>query len=83
MNWFKSTYTKSLEQEVERLRSENRQLVNSLLIQGGVSPLAEPNVMQPKMAKPQRRRSWYQQAQYLEAQSAAKVPSADTSEKSH
>jgi len=52
-NWFKSTYTLSLETEVERLRSENRSLLEAMLKANGLPSIAKP---EPKELPPTKAR---------------------------
>jgi hypothetical protein len=62
-------YVDTLEDEVARLRAENRALLNSLLGTAGIPPLEIPGgegAARP-VAMPTRRRSWPQIAQSLEA----------------
>ena len=62
-------YVRALEDEVARLRAENRALLNSLLGTAGIPPLEIPGgegATRPA-AMPTRRRSWPQIAQSLEA----------------
>jgi hypothetical protein len=54
-------YLRSLEEEVARLRAENRALLNSLLGTAGIAPLETPGPAGPSHA-PIRRRSWPQLA---------------------
>jgi len=68
-------YTRALEEEVARLRAENRALVNSLLGTAGVPPLvvheALPGSAEGKTAVPAvRRRSWQQIGRMLEMEDA-------------
>ena len=72
MTWLaqnaRSRYVVLLEQEVERLRSENRALVNSLLGTAGFPPVSlEDDVRRggPAMT-PVRRRTWTQIARERE-----------------
>jgi hypothetical protein len=71
-----SRYTRALEEEVARLRAENRALVNSLLGTAGVPPLAiheagTPGSAEGKVAVPAvRRRSWQQIGRMLEMEDA-------------
>jgi len=61
-------YVRALEDEVARLRAENRALLNSLLGTAGIPPLEIPGgegATRPA-AMPTRRRSWPQIAQSLE-----------------
>lgn len=72
---FRSRYVMLLEEEVERLRADNRALVNSLLGTAGVPPIEDS-----RSAGPQRRiipspavrgrRSWHQIAAWREAEAA-------------
>ncbi len=68
-----SRYTRALEEEVARLRAENRALVNSLLGTAGVPPLhvdgSQPAVDR-KPIPPVRRRSWQQIGRMLEIEEA-------------
>lgn len=41
-NFFRSRYVLWLESEVERLRDENRSMLNSLLVKAGVNPVDLP-----------------------------------------
>jgi hypothetical protein len=58
-NVFRRRYVGSLEEEVTRLRAENRALLNSLLGTAGVAPL-DLEVPRGPMAPTVRRRSWPQ-----------------------
>ena len=72
MTWLslhlRSRYVRLLEQEVERLRSENRALVNSLLGTAGFPPVSLDDDLWRGMAAmpPVRRRSWMQIARERE-----------------
>lgn len=68
-----SRYTCALEEEVARLRGENRALVNSLLGTAGVPPLhvdGTPPAVDRKQIPPVRRRSWQQIGRMLEIEEA-------------
>jgi hypothetical protein len=72
-----SRYTCALEEEVARLRAENRALVNSLLGTAGVPPLRIEGAANgteareaPKPGAPIRRRSWQQIGRMLEIEEA-------------
>jgi hypothetical protein len=74
-------YTRRLEAEVdleraeiERLRQENRALLNSLLGTAGVPPIETPAAHQPTIA-PVRRRSWPQIATVREIEAARQARS--------
>jgi hypothetical protein len=45
--WFKSSYTRFLEQEVERLRSEVRRLMDAALESKGLPPITKPAPSEP------------------------------------
>ena len=53
---FKSAYLRLLESEVERLREENRQLVNSMLVSHGMPGIEAPRL--PQDMRPVRRATW-------------------------
>jgi hypothetical protein len=57
---FRSAYVRILEQEVERLRAENRALMNSLLGTAGFPPLDFPEAPKPQPLPRLRKRSWHQ-----------------------
>ena len=71
---FRSRYVALLEEEVERLRAENRALINSLLGTAGFPPLelSEGKSAQPAIPR-LRRRSWHQIAALREFDAAAKT----------
>lgn len=56
----RSRYVGMLEGEVERLRAENRALMNSLLGTAGFPPVDFPEAPKPQPAPRLRRRSWHQ-----------------------
>jgi len=64
LNWLKerlrSRYVESLQEEVQRLRAENRALINSLLGTAGFPPIEFPATPQPRELPRLRRRSWHQ-----------------------
>ena len=72
--WFKSRYTRHLEEEVARLQAENRAMLNSLLARSGFPPidLAAAGAPAKKSAHGEfargenggqpRKRSWHQWA---------------------
>jgi len=71
-NWiekhFRSRYVRMLEEEVARLRGENRALVNSLLGTAGFPPIALDDEVRGGFApmSPVRRRTWSQIARERE-----------------
>ena len=72
-NLARRRYVALLEQEVERLRAENRALINSLLGTAGFPPLEWNEGKSAPAAIPRlRRRSWHQIAALREFGAAAK-----------
>jgi hypothetical protein len=69
-------YVRMLEEEVTRLRGENRALVNSLLGTAGFPPLAlEDDARRgPVAMTPVRRRTWTQIAREREVAAAKSAP---------
>lgn len=63
-------YTTWLEQEVERLRQENRAMMNSLLVRGGVQPIDTP----APIAREGRRMTRYQRQAEIERKWIASQP---------
>lgn len=63
-DWLKqhlrSRYVVSLEEDVQRLRAENRALLNSLLGTAGFPPVDFPASPVPRELPRLRRRSWHQ-----------------------
>jgi hypothetical protein len=58
---FRSRYLRMLEEEVARLRSENRSLLNSLLGTAGIAPVGIPESAEKLQPVPRvRKRSWPQ-----------------------
>jgi hypothetical protein len=56
----RSNYVQLLEEEVSRLRSENRALMNSLLGTAGFPPVDFPEAPKPLPLPRLRKRSWHQ-----------------------
>lgn len=56
--------------EVERLRAENRALMNSLLGTAGVPPVEFPEAPKPQPLPRLRKRSWHQLQAWRESASA-------------
>ncbi|HEY1423865.1 MAG TPA: hypothetical protein VGF20_10460 [Candidatus Acidoferrum sp.] len=57
---FHSRYVAALEEDVQRLRGENRALTNSLLGTAGFPPVEFPAAPVPRELPRPRRRSWHQ-----------------------
>jgi len=70
--WFKTRYVGLLEEEVARLRAENRALLNSLLGTAGFPPVEFAEPVKPVELPRMRRRSW-QQVQMKREQEAMKA----------
>ncbi len=64
LNWLRalsrSAYIALLEEEVARLRAENRALMNSLLGTAGFPPVEFPEAPKPQALPRLRKRSWHQ-----------------------
>ena len=86
MEWLKnalqSKYVGLLEEEVarertesERLRAENRALMNSLLGTAGFPPVEFPEAPKPQPLPRLRKRSWHQIQAWREADAAAEKSS--------
>ncbi|HVO59244.1 MAG TPA: hypothetical protein VMT51_16270 [Dongiaceae bacterium] len=58
--WIKPRYVAALEEEVQRLRGENRALLNSLLGTAGFPPVEFPVAPVMRELPRARRRSWQQ-----------------------
>ncbi len=69
--FFRTRYVGLLEEEVARLRGENRALLNSLLGTAGFPPVEFAEPVKPVELPRLRRRSW-QQVQMKRAQDAMK-----------
>lgn len=68
----KSAYLKSLEDEVKRLRDENRQLVNSMLAHAGLPTIEGPRSAQP--LQPIKRVTFGSYARKMEARFNSRKP---------
>src|SRR5712664_3664301 len=66
----KSRYVHLLEEEVARLRAENRALMNSLLGTAGFPPVEYPEPAKPQPLPRLRKRSWHQIQAWREAGAA-------------
>lgn len=62
-----SNYVRLLEEEVSRLRAENRALMNSLLGTAGFPPVEFPEAPKPQPLPRLRKRSWHQIQAWREA----------------
>jgi hypothetical protein len=62
-----SRYVRLLEEEVSRLRAENRALMNSLLGTAGFPPVEFPEAPKPQPLPRLRKRSWHQIQAWREA----------------
>ena len=69
-NLLRSDYVRLLEEEVSRLRAENRALMNSLLGTAGFPPVEFPEAPKPQPLPRLRKRSWHQIQAWREAGSA-------------
>ena len=64
---WRSDYVQLLEEEVTRLRAENRALTNSLLGTAGFPPVDYPEPVKPQPLPRLRKRSWHQIQAWKEA----------------
>ncbi len=80
-NLLRSRYVRTLEEEVSRLRAENRALMNSLLGTAGFPPVEFPEVPKPQPLPRLRKRSWHQIQAWRETESTRNTsPNVDDSE---
>ena len=74
LNWlhklFQTRYVAKLEDDVARLRAENRALTNSLLGTAGFPPVDYPEPPKPLTLPRLRKRSWHQIKAWKEAEAA-------------
>ena len=68
--FLKTRYVVMLEGEVQRLRAENRALMNSLLGTAGFPPVEFPEAPAPQPLPRLRKRSWHQIRAWREADAA-------------
>jgi hypothetical protein len=66
----RSKYVRLLEEEVSRLRAENRALTNSLLGTAGFPPVDYPEAPKPQTLPRLRKRSWHQIQAWRETEAA-------------
>lgn len=67
---FQTRYVGLLEGEVQRLRAENRALMNSLLGTAGFPPVEFPEAPKPQPLPRLRKRSWHQIQAWRESDAA-------------
>ena len=67
-------YVTLLEEEVARLRAENRALLNSLLGTAGCPPVDFPEPLKPAPLPRLRKRSWHQLQAWKEAEAQQEIP---------
>jgi hypothetical protein len=66
--FWRSKYIGLLEEEVSRLRAENRALMNSLLGTAGFPPVEFPEAPKPQPLPRLRKRSWHQLQAWRESE---------------
>ena len=71
--FFHSRYVRLLEDEVHRLRAENRALMNSLLGTAGFPPVDFPQTPSPQPLPRLRKRSWHQLQAWREKDAEQKI----------
>jgi hypothetical protein len=76
--WLWPRYVQLLEEDVARLRAENRALMNSLLGTAGFPPVEFPEAPKPQTLPRVRKRSWHQIQAWR--QSGAARDAADSAE---
>ena len=76
----KTGYVAMLEGEVQRLRAENRALMNSLLGTAGFPPVQFPEAPAPQPLPRLRKRSWHQIRAWREAGAAREAASGNESQ---
>jgi hypothetical protein len=76
--WLRPRYVQLLEEDVARLRAENRALMNSLLGTAGFPPVKFPEAPKPQTLPRVRKRSWHQIQAWR--QSGAERDAADNTE---
>jgi len=70
----RSSYVRLLEEEVSRLRAENRALMNSLLGTAGFPPVEFPESLKPQPVPRLRKRSWHQLQAWRETEARSLRP---------
>lgn len=76
----KTRYVLILEGEVQRLRAENRALMNSLLGTAGFPPVEFPEAPAPQPLPRLRKRSWHQIRAWREAGAVREAVSGNESQ---
>lgn len=79
----RSNYVRLLEEEVSRLRAENRALMNSLLGTAGFPPVEFPEAPKPQPLSRLRKRSWHQIQAWKESETAKSSASLQAGQVSH
>jgi hypothetical protein len=78
LNWLRgilqTRYVGLLEEEVSRLRAENRALMNSLLGTAGFPPVEFPEAPKPQPLPRLRKRSWHQLQAWRETEARSLRP---------
>ena len=72
--FLRGRYVRALEEEVSRLRAENRALMNSLLGTAGFPPVEFPEAPKPQPLPRLRKRSWHQIQAWRETESCRLRP---------
>jgi hypothetical protein len=75
--WLRPRYVLLLENEVGRLRAENRALMNSLLGTAGFPPVEFPEAPKPQPLPRLRKRSWHQIQAWRESGAAHDAASSN------
>ena len=75
--WLRPRYVVLLENEVGRLRAENRALMNSLLGTAGFPPVEFPEAPKPQPLPRLRKRSWHQIQAWRESGAAHDAASSN------
>jgi len=70
----RSNYVRLLEEDVSRLRAENRALMNSLLGTAGFPPVEFPEAPKPQPLPRLRKRSWHQLQAWRETEARSLRP---------
>ena len=79
--FFKTRYVGLLEGEVQRLRAENRALMNSLLGTAGFPPVEFPQTTAQQPLPRLRKRSWHQIRTWRESDATREAATSSSSPK--